>query len=144
MKVELIKHLFDGHTGFKILSLANCCKKIADCPVIDVFVDDVDIPIVAIEETRHIHDWDDEYNLTYLYEIKRCPFCGKKIDVSVIREEDITDEYFSLKKKRNELWDKYYNSDSMKEREELHKEVIDLDNKINWYHTLCMYDAELK
>ena len=27
---------------------------------------------------------------------------------------------------------------------ELYKEVIDLDNKINWYHTLCVYDVELK
>ena len=144
MKVELIKQLFDGHAGFKILTYDKCCKKIADCPVIDVSINTDEEPIVAIEETRHVHDWDDEYDLTYLYEIKRCPFCGKKIEVSVIKEEDVTDKYFSLNKKRNELWDKYYNSDSMKEREELHKEVRDLDNKINWYHTLCMYDVELK
>lgn len=144
MKVELLKQIFDGYIGFKILSLTDCCKKIRDCPVIDVFVDDVDRPIVAIEETRHVYDWDDEYDLTYLYEIKRCPFCGKKIEVSVIKEEDVTDEYFSLKKKRNELWDKFNNIDSIKEREELYKEIRDLDNKINWYHTLCMYDVELK
>lgn len=144
MKVELIKHLFDCDVGYKILTYDECCKKISDCPAIDVFINEYEEPIVAIHTSEHIYSWGDEYDIDHLYKINCCPFCSKKIEISIVREEDVTNEYFSLKQKRNELWDKYYNTDSMKKREELYKEVVDLDKKINWYHTLCMYDTELK
>lgn len=144
MKVELIKQLFDGHAGFKILTYDKCCKKIADCPAIDVFINTDEEPIVAIHRTERFYEWGDEYENDYLYEINQCPFCGKRVELSIVREEDVTNEYLNLTKERNELWDKYNHTDSKKKCDELYTRVHELDNKINWYHTLCMYDTEIK
>lgn len=144
MKVELIKHLFDDDVGYKILTYNKCCKKISDCPTIDVFINEHEEPVIAIHTSEHIYSWGDEYDIDHLYKINYCPFCGKKIELSVVKEEDVTNEYLSLIKERKRLWDKYNHTDSKKKCDELYTRVHDLDNKINWYHTLCMYDVELK
>lgn len=138
MKVELIKQLFDNTCGYKIKKMNWCCDGLKENPIIGLYSDYDLIPLVGIEEEYEIDcdGWTDYRH----YPIKFCPFCGKPIEISVVDEEDVSEEYKVLCKERDTLWEKVMKTDSKKKEMELRNKVNNLDQKINWYYSLTVYD----
>lgn len=154
MKIELIKQTFDFDdnykcTGYKYKPFKWCCEKIASNPVIDFIgeptSDESDynniIPSIALTRMDIEYDYDSPMtweNYIY-YKINHCPFCGEPIEISIVREEDVSDVYSHLTEWRDKLWKKHNRTDSKKKCEELEKEVRKLDYIINWFHDLNEY-----
>lgn len=148
MKIELIRQRFNDTRSYKYKPISWCCDKIKENPCIvfsdEVYTDDdIDdectFPTFALWYSEVIKDWDDEYEQDTYYKIKYCPFCGEKIEISVVGEEDVDDYYKILSKQREELWKKYNNTDSKKKAQELYDQVHELDNQIDWLYQLLEY-----
>jgi hypothetical protein len=159
MKVELVKQTFNGTRGYKIRKREWCCKKLKANPCIGLFdkpgeygyeydnddeeieeagkdYDANDIPAVMIERTETVSSYEDEWENAYYYPISFCPFCGEKIEVSVVEVEDMESLYHSLINERELLWERSHKTDSKKEEEKLIKRVRELDGKINRLYIL--------
>lgn len=148
MKIELIRQRFNDTRGYKYKPFSWCCENIKENPCIvfsdEVYTDDdveneCTFPALALWHSEVIKDWDDEYEQDTYYKIKHCPFCGEKIEISVVGEEDVGEYYKSLSKQREELWKKYNKTDSKKKSQELYGQVHELDNQIDWLYQLLEY-----
>lgn len=135
MDVELIKQTFDGEIGYKINKVDWCCDALKTNPVIGIY-DEYDTPAVMIRSTERITSYEDSWDDDTYFTIKFCPFCGKPVNVTVIREEDVSEEFEKLKKQRHEAWQKAQKTDSKKEYCKLREMVRELDKKINWFYEL--------
>lgn len=149
MKIELIRQTFDSSVGYKHKPIKWCCEKLKNNPLInltDEYTDDNNldeyehpIPSVAMKHTEIISSWGDEWEEDTYYKINYCPFCNKPIEISIIKEEDVTEFYSNLVKERKETWDKYRKTDSKRKSDELMKRVHYLDDCINWFYDLSEY-----
>lgn len=149
MKIELIKYTFDnGNIGYKCKPMRYCCGKLKDNPIIDL-VDEYTIgdytedlfPSVSIWEGEDYTEWGEDYHTDNYYKINYCPFCGEPIEISVVKEMDLSELYSKLENQRKELWSKYNRTDSIKKRTELENHVRELDSKIDWFYQLCEWDG---
>ena len=135
MKIQVEKWTFDGEKSYKIIQAEKCCDKILNSEVIvlnDDYEngDDSDYG-VKLEKYEHYWDYEDEIN-QYTYEpIKYCPYCGEKIEISIVNTIDKTKEYLELIKRREELWNKAIKTDSRKKSDKLREESYALDKVIN-------------
>ena len=149
MKIELIKYTFDnGNIGYKCKPMRYCCDKLKDNPIIDL-VDEYTIgdhtedlfPSVSIWQGEDYTEWGEDCHTDNYYKINYCPFCGEPIEISVVKEMDLSELYSKLENQRKELWNKYKRTDSIKKQTELHNCVRELDSKINWFYQLCEWDG---
>ena len=143
MKIELIRQRFNGTGGYKYNPFSYCCNKIKDNPRI-VFNEETgsyeDIsPVFAIWYSETESSWGDEWENDYYYKINYCPFCGEPIEVSVVGEEDVDEQYKALEKQRDNLYKKYHKTDSKKKSEELYKAINEIDSQIDWFYKLDEY-----
>ena len=76
------------------------------------------------------------------YRIDYCPFCGQKININTVREEDKSADYSTMSTLRGLLKERYDNNDSKKESDELDKEIKELDRKINEMWSFGEYESE--
>lgn len=135
MKIQVEKWIFDGERSYKIIQAEKCCDKILNSQVVvlnDEYEngDDTDYS-VKLQKYEHYWDYEDEIE-DYTYEpIKYCPFCGEEIEIEIVNTVDKNEEYPELKNKRKELWDKYKNTDSIKELQSLKPIINSLDKEIN-------------
>lgn len=151
MKIELIKQIInDGdyiNYGLKYKKLKYCCDKMENNPLIDL-VEDADndynmeglLPSVTLCYSKHIIDYEDEWEEDTYYKINYCPFCGEPIEISIIMEEDISEIYNNIKNKRYKLWEECCDTGNIKRIEEIRKNIFELDNKINYFYSLVEYD----
>lgn len=154
MKIELIRQRFNNTRGYKYKPFSYCCDKIKDNPRIELSDnveldennlddclddDECTFPAFAIWHSETVHSYEDEWENDYYYKISHCPFCGEPIEITVVGEEDVDEQYKALAKQREELWKKYNRTDSKKKSEELLKQVRELDGKINWFYALVEY-----
>ena len=148
MKIELIRQKFNGTRGYKIKSMDWCCEKIKDNPVIDLFDKTCegkekgmeDVPAVMIYTTEIINSWGDEFEQENLYPISYCPYCAEKIEISVVKEQDVSEGYDKLTNLRESLWDKRKKTDSKTEEAALYQQIQELDKKINDFYILLFDD----
>ena len=145
MKVELIKQVFNDSKGYKIKSIDWCCDELKNNPLINLEdkyckgKDKNDVPAVMIKSTEMVMLYDEEWEEDVYYLIKVCPFCGEPIEISVVREEDVSEQYNNFEKQRDELYLKHSMTDSKKEEKELRYKITELDRKIEWFHYLQTY-----
>ena len=91
-----------------------------DC---DLYKDGKHINLSFCYEDTHPEPWEDYYATdTYYIPLDYCPFCGEKIEVEVIKKEDITEEYLEAEKKYEEIHKKWMKCDSIKRRSVLEEE----------------------
>ena len=76
------------------------------------------------------------------YRIDYCPFCGQKININTVREEDKSADYSTMSTLRGLLKERYDNNDSKKESDELDKEIKELERKINEMWSFGEYESE--
>lgn len=94
------------------------------------------IPQLCTSHTEVITSYEDEWEQTDNYPIQFCPHCGKKIEISVVEEINVSDKYNELSKQRNELWKKCQRTDSKKKESELREQVRKLDKQIDSFYWL--------
>lgn len=141
MKIELTKLKFNNTHSYKYKPFQYCCGEIQNDKAIvftgedlvhsdDCWDDKRYIPRFCTSYTETVGSWEDEYEQTDNYPIKFCPHCGKKIEISVVNDIDVSDKYEELSKERGELWKKCQKTDSKKEEYDLREQVRKLDNQI--------------
>lgn len=154
MKIELIKHDFDGYSSYKYIPFEYCCEELKNNPLINLsdeyFANETDhdddgemIPAFALCHSEIFQDWGDEWQNDTYYKIRCCPFCGEPIEIYVIGKKDCTNLYNGLKSQREKVWKWHNETDSKRESEELRKLVNELDDKINWFHELNQIDEDI-
>ena len=147
MKIELIKLKFNDTCAYKNKPFTYCCDEIQNDKGIvftgedlvhsdDYWDDERHIPRFCTSHTEVITSYEDEWDQTDNYPIQFCPHCGKKIEISVVDEIDVSDKYNELSKQREELWQRCQRTDSKKEESELRKQVRKLDDQINDFYEL--------
>lgn len=147
MKIELIKLKFNDTHSYKYKPFKYCCDEIRQNKCItftgeELFplkcIDDEDnfIPQFCTSYTEIITSYEDEWEQTNNYPIQFCPHCGKKIEIRVVDEIDLSEKYNELHKQRYELSDKCRRTDSKKEEFDLKKQIRELDNQMNMFYEL--------
>lgn len=146
MKIELIKLKFNDTHSYKYKPFTHCCDEIHknDCIIftnedlspLKHIDDDNFIPQFCTSHTEVITSYEDEWEQTDNYPIQFCPHCGKKIEISVVDEIDVSDKYNELSKQRKELWKKCQRTDSKKKEVELKEQVRKLDKQIDSFYWL--------
>ncbi len=153
MEIELIKLKFNDTHSYKYKPFTHCCDEIQNDKVI-VFTgedlvhsdgcwdDERYVPQFCTSYTETVGSWEDEWEQTYNYPIQFCPHCGEKIEISVVKEIDVSDKYNKFSKQREELWKKCQKTDSKKEESELRKQVRKLVDQINDFYELGEWKGE--
>lgn len=148
MEIELIKLKFNNTHSYKYKPFKHCCDEIQNNECIEFtnenltnFNVDYDkeygfIPQLCTSHTEVITSYEDEWEQTDNYPIQFCPHCGKKIEISVVEEINVSDKYNELSKQRNELWKKCQRTDSKKKESELREQVRKLDKQIDSFYWL--------
>lgn len=148
MRIELIRLKFNDTHSYKYKQFKYCCDEIQNNECIEFtnenltnFNVDYDkeygfIPQLCTSHTEVITSYEDEWEQTDNYPIQFCPHCGKKIEISVVEEINVSDKYNELSKQRNELWKKCQRTDSKKKESELREQVRKLDKQIDSFYWL--------
>lgn len=154
MKIELIKLKFNDTHSYKYKPFTYCCDEVQNDKAIVFTGEDINniggeyeddciyIPQFCTSYTETVGSWGDELEQTDNYPIQFCPHCGEKIEISVVEEIDVSDEYNGLTKKRKELWEKCKRTDSKKKESELREQVGKLDDQINDFYELGEWKGE--
>lgn len=148
MKIELIRLKFNDTHSYKYKSFRYCCNEIQNNGCIEFTNENLTnlnvdydkeygfIPQFCTSHTEVITSYEDEWEQTDNYPIQFCPHCGKKIEISVVDEIDVSDKYKELSKQRDELWRKCRRTDSKKKEFELREQVGKLDKQIDSFYWL--------
>jgi hypothetical protein len=144
MIVELVKQTFRDERGYKIVKKDWCCDRLKDNPLIDLYdeymqFDNNDAPQMAIHETVH-PVYEDQFDEDFYYPITVCPFCGKKIEIKVVRTEDVTNEYDTLNEQFKNIGKKMRTTDSKRKEVEFRHLYRDLDKKLSKFYILDDYE----
>lgn len=161
MKIQVVQREFNGNKSYKICDCKYCCEGIKHLPNVDFhyeITENTDNPIedeceygfdlgVMLEHDVTYHEpWDyDDYGYTqeYFYKLDYCPCCGEKIEVEIVDNVDVTQEYERLSKERDEIHKKCCRTDSKKKEAEYLKRRHELDRLIEaFYHTDTLPDRE--
>lgn len=156
MKIELIKIKFDDSVSYKYKSFKYCCDAITKNKTIELTTQSPSedfygicdkefriIPYFASWFSETVTSWEDEWENDYYYPIKFCPHCGEPIKITIVGEEDWSEEYLSLTKQRNELNEKRRKTDSKKKEAQLSDEIRELDKKIDEFYHLGEYKERI-
>lgn len=146
MQVELKKQIFNKTRGFKIHSIRWCCDRLKNNPIIGLFdeyaVDNTeeeesDTPGIMLQNMEVVKSYEDEWEEYTYYRLNFCPFCGEQIHVSIIKEEDISDQFEAMNRSREELRKMANRTDSKKKERELNMEIRKINDKIESFYELC-------
>ena len=163
MKIQVIERKFNAHDtirkSYQIIDCEYCCEGIKELPSINFYFQhtentdnpledeldwDQDLGVMLQNEVTYHEGWGyDDYGLTdyYYYKLNFCPICGEKIEVEIIDSIDVTEEYESLSKERDEVHKKWNRTDSIKKQNEYENKRRELDRKIEaFYHTDMLPD----
>ena len=95
------------------------------------------------EKDTYPEPWEDGYITDYrYYPIDYCPHCGQPIEIEIIKEEVVTDQYKRLVEQKNAIYKKMKSTDSKKKERELSKEVCLITQKLNNMYEDCAWYME--
>ena len=161
MKIKVVEQIIrkDGYEDVihKYLPFEYCCEKLKHTKYIELTDELISYCSICKEEDRYdcenncdlIEDerrvsmsfyyddtypepWEDYYNTdTYFIPLDYCPFCGDKIEVEIVKRENITDKYLELDREYEEIHKKWMKCDSIKRRTALDEERNKCIKKMN-------------
>ena len=82
--------------------------------------------------------WED-YDEPVYHRINYCPFCGQKININIVREEDRTGQYAVMKYLREVKNELNLKTDSKSEYDKLFSEMREIDQEINEFMNFGEY-----
>lgn len=95
------------------------------------------------EKDTYPEPWEDGYITDYrYYPIEYCPHCGQPIEIEIIKEEDVTEQYKRLVEQKNAIYKKMKSTDSKKKERELSEEVCLITQKLNNMYEDCAWYME--
>ena len=129
-----------SETSYRDTNIATCCGRMEKSPCIilnnsyDAMAKQSSYSVKLIETESHSDyeggfDTDEDY-----YKIDYCPFCGSRIIVEIVKQEDKTALYVELKNKRDEMWKECQMTDSKSKAEDLRQDVRRLDKEIEDFY----------
>lgn len=131
MVIELIEQKYTNGNSFKIKNTEYCCDGIKNNETIAMTYYDR-LPAVCINSTEMTYcdgeDWLHDMSIPIQY----CPHCGRKISLKVIDTIDVSEKYEKLKECLDILEQKYRETDSIKEREQISSEICKVRSKIHY------------
>lgn len=145
MNIDVIRiHFKDegrDEYSYKYLPFEYCCDKLKNFNYIEfnaeydrndpnAYCDEYDniIPGFSITFEEPVA-WED-YTDTVYYRINCCPFCGQKININIVREEDKSYQYAVMSALRDSKKELSVKTDSKSEYDKLRNEVRDIDAKL--------------
>ena len=167
--VKQIRNFNDGYddvqsVSYKTLSFDYCCSELKNHKHIDLLHEEIDkcrncypgpdgcnecsyeyesgkvLGMMFIYDDTYPEPWEDYYTTDTDYTIlSYCPFCGEKIEVEVVKEINITDEYNNLEEKSEAAYKKWIKCNSVKRRATLENEYRELSNKLYGMERLSEY-----
>ena len=155
MNIDVIRIHYQDKDGwdnysYKYIPFEYCCDKLKNAEYI-VFSDDYDyldpndccdeydctIPRFSVIVDKPVA-WED-YTESAYYKINYCPFCGQKININVVREEDRTGQYAVMKYLREVNNELSLKTDSKSEYDKLFSEMREIDQEINEFMSFGEY-----
>lgn len=146
MNIDVVKIHFKENGcdeyAYKYLPFEYCCDRLKNFSYIEfnaeydqndpnAYCDENDNIIPGFSITfEELVAWED-YTDTVHYRINYCPFCGQKININIIREEDKSCQYSVMSTLRDSKRGLSLKTDSKSECDRLYKEIEELDNKLN-------------
>ena len=132
----------DDEYSYKYLPFQYCCDKLKDFEYIK-FNDECNysdpneyldkegsvVPGFSITFEKPVA-WGDYAEPVY-HRINYCPFCGQKININIVREEDRTGQYAAMKRLREVKNELSLKTDSKSEYDKLFSEMREIDQEIN-------------
>ena len=79
------------------------------------------------------YSWGDTFDWEEYQEIKFCPFCGKPIEINVLKEIPIAQVYDALKERRDLILELVRKTDSKSACSQMENEIKEIDRKMDWY-----------
>lgn len=158
MNIDVVRIHYQDKDGwdnysYKYIPFKYCCDKLKDFEYIK-FNDEYNYndPNEYLDEEGNVVPgfsitfeepvaWED-YTEPVYHRINYCPFCGQKININVVREEDRTGQYAVmeyLREVKNELRLK---TDSKSECCKLLSEMREIDQEINEFMDFGEYNVE--
>lgn len=128
--------------SYKYLPFEYCCDRLKNFDYIEFNAEyDRSDPNAYCDENGNIIPgfsitfeepvaWED-YNDTVYYRIDYCPFCGQKININIVREEDRAGQYAVMKYLREVKNELSLKTDSKSEYYKLFSEIREIDQEIN-------------
>lgn len=142
MIIELIEQKYTNGNSFKIKNTEYCCDGIKNNETIAMNYQDR-LPAVCINSTEMIYFEGDDYQHDISIPIQYCPHCGKKISLNIVDTIDVSEKYEKLKEDLDILDKKYYETDSVKEREKISSELCKIRLKIQYIQSsFCKVEEE--
>lgn len=169
MKIKVIEQAINKGKYHKYLPLEYCCERLKHtkyieltdelmsyCSICDVedrlgceidcdlYKDGKRINLAFCYDDTHPEPWEDYYTTdTYYIPLDYCPFCGEKIEVEIVKREDITEKYLNVEKEYKKVHDKWTKCDSIKKRNALEEEWRQWSDKMDEMLTFTEYKENL-
>jgi hypothetical protein len=168
MKIQVVEQTINKGKYHKYLPLEYCCERlkhtkyiemtdqlISFCSVCNVEnrydceskcnPEEKNIGLAFYYDDTYQEPWEDFYVTdTYYIPLDYCPFCGEKIEVEVVKREDITEEYLNAKREYEKVHDKWAKCDSIKRRNALEEEWRQLSDKMDEMRMFTEYKEGFK
>lgn len=117
--------------SYHIVELEKCCDKLINSPNTTINSDYDEPYSVKLIQNEHDCDKYGHFDNTYYEKIQFCPFCGVKIEIEVVKEVYMEDEYNELSKVHGDLIYKKNHTDSKKKEYELQSRISSISKDLN-------------
>lgn len=155
MNIEVEKWILNDSedVSFHVVKIDKCCDKLLNNEEYIDLTDEIDEGNEYTSNYKFKLQRDEEEYLgdginnttTYYKSIEYCPYCGKRINIKVIRTVDITDRMKELYKQKDILLKKLNNTDSIKGVRKLRESISNINNKMDsMYMSDCLEDIKKK
>ncbi len=141
MKIDVVKFVLNPETDesfqeyyFNKGPLKLCCEAMERSEIIDIYEaedwsEDQEKYEFALYKTEEYQDYDDEHTISTQEPISSCPFCGDTLEVRTTKIEAPQTQR-EIYKQYLELNEAYKKTDSIKERENIEKEISFVQKQI--------------
>lgn len=152
MKIELIKYKFDDTQSFKYKPYQFCCEKIKQAHGI-VFTNQNIVGATQEPDDENYNfpqfcinvaeEWDEDWGmLINNYPIQYCPYCGEKININLVEELDVDDEFQQLSETCRNIKSLIRKAKNKEEQYKITDLYFKTEEQLNSYYLLSEYDTK--
>ena len=119
----------------KIKEFRPCCREVVKAKNVDIkFAEPEDETPALVLINRHVdYSWGDTFDWEEYQEIKSCPFCGKPIEINVLKKIPIAQVYDALKERQDLILAQIRKTDSKSACSQMENEIKEINRKMDWY-----------
>ena len=136
MKLLLKEFSVSGDLSYKITKINWCCDMVKEKEFIDLFSNPEDcllIPKICIAIKDEFLDIDSGCAEVIPNSIEFCPYCGEKIFIDIVNQEDVSEYYNKLTEQELIFRKKSREGDSISKRQKNLASAVLLSDEANYY-----------